>query len=107
MKTLIIGWFHHKNKLGLEMVLKNLNFPYKWGGTIHDIKDYELIFMPDNPIDTSLFPNKKFIFGNHFSVFPTNKLLYIKNTKKIVFIYNLVIGQLGFGKIWEQKMLFL
>jgi len=82
MKTLIIGWFHHKNKLGLEMVLKNLNFPYKWGGTINDIKDYELIFMPDNPIDTSLFPNKKFIFGNHFSVFPTSKLLYIKNTKK-------------------------
>ena len=82
MKTLIIGWFHHKNKIGLELMLNFLNFPFKWGGTINDIKDYELIFMPDNPIDTSLFPNKKFIFGNHFSVFPTNKLLYIKNTHK-------------------------
>ena len=35
--------------------------------------------MPDNSIDTSKFPNKKFIFGPHFSVFPNYKLENIKN----------------------------
>ena len=35
--------------------------------------------MPDNSINTSKFPNKKFIFGPHFSVFPNYKLENIKN----------------------------
>jgi hypothetical protein len=78
MKVLIIGTFHHKNKEGLEQMLSYLNYEYKWG-TYNDIPNYDLIFLPDNPIDTSKFPNKKFIFGNHFSVFPTNKLLLINN----------------------------
>ena len=30
-------------------------------------------------LDTSKYPNKKFIFGPHFSVFPNNKLYEIKN----------------------------
>lgn len=62
-------------------MLSYLNFEYKWGN-YNDIPNYDLIFLPDNPIDTSKFPTKKFIFGNHFSVFPTNKLLHIKNVHK-------------------------
>lgn len=81
MKILIIGTFHHKNKEGLELTLSYLNYEYKWG-TYTDIPNYDLIFLPDNPVDTSRYPNKKFIFGNHFSVFPTNKLLYINNIHK-------------------------
>tara|TARA_B110001450_G_C17644262_1_gene490508 strand:+ start:441 stop:1286 length:846 start_codon:yes stop_codon:yes gene_type:complete len=81
MKVLIIGTFHHKNKEGLKLMLSYLNFEYKWGN-YNDIPNYDLIFMPDNPIDTSKFPLKKFIFGNHFSVFPTNKILDIKNIYK-------------------------
>ena len=38
--------------------------------------------MPDNPINTADYPNKLFIFGNHFSVFPTNKLSIINNIHK-------------------------
>jgi hypothetical protein len=38
--------------------------------------------MPCHPIDTSLYPNKKFIFGNQFSVFPDNRLLQINNIRK-------------------------
>ena len=78
MKVLIIGTFHHKNKEGLKQMMSYLNYEYKWG-TYNDIPNYDLIFLPDNPIDTSKFPTKKFIFGNHFSVFPTNKLLLINN----------------------------
>ena len=81
MKVLIIGTFHHKNKEGLELMLSYLNFEYKWGN-YYDISDYDLIFLPDNPIDTSKFPLKKFIFGNHFSVFPTNKIIHINNIHK-------------------------
>lgn len=81
MKCLIIGNFHHKNKIGLELVLKHLNYNYKFGN-INDIPKYDLIFMPTHPINTSNYPNKKFIFGNHFSVFPTNKLSIINNIYK-------------------------
>ncbi len=79
MKFLIINSFlHHKNKIGIEMILDNLNYDYKYGG-IEDIPNYDIIYLPAHPIDTSIYPNKKFIFGPHFSVFPDNKLLKINN----------------------------
>jgi hypothetical protein len=79
MKILIlVDDLHHKNKIGLVLILKYLKYEYKFGNT-GDIKDFEIIYSPCNPVDTSLYPNKKFIFGPHFSVFPNNKLLYIKN----------------------------
>ena len=81
MKILIIGNFHHKNKKGLELMLSYLNLEYKQGN-LYDIPNYDLIFLPENAIDTSTFPLKKFIFGNHFSVFPNNKLLFINNVHK-------------------------
>ena len=79
MKILVLDDLHHKNKIGLVLMLKYLKYEYKFGNT-GDIKDYEIIYSPCNPVDTSLYPNKKFIFGPHFSVFPNNKLLYIKNS---------------------------
>jgi len=75
---LIISNFHHKNKEGLERILVYLNYDYKFG-TINDIDNYYMIFSPCNPIDTSKYPNKKFIFGPHFSVFPDKRLLFINN----------------------------
>jgi len=79
MNILIINRFHHKNMIGLDLLLKNINFKYKFGN-INDIKDYDIIYSPNNFINTNLYPNKKFIFGPHFSVFPNNKLLHINNT---------------------------
>jgi len=79
MKILIIGDFHHKNKEGLERLLKYLNYDYKFVNNLNDIDNYDIIFSPCNPIDTSKYPNKKFIFGPHFSVFPDNRLMYINN----------------------------
>ena len=78
MNTLIIGNYHHKNKEGLEMILNFLNFPYKFGNTNEIIK-FDLILMPENSINTSNYPNKIFIFGPHFSVFPNYKLNSINN----------------------------
>ena len=65
MKCLIIGNFHHKNKIGLELILKYLNYNYKFGN-IDDIANYDLIFMPDNPINTADYSNKQFIFPNYY-----------------------------------------
>jgi hypothetical protein len=81
MKLLIIGNFHHKNMIGLELLLKNINYSYKFGN-VNEINDYEIIYSPTIPIDSSNYPKKKFIFGPHFSVFPDNRLLNINNIYK-------------------------
>jgi len=44
-----------------------------------NIGDYDAIYSPSIPIDTSQHPNKKFIFGPHFSVFPNSILQIINN----------------------------
>ena len=81
MNLLIVDSFHHKNQIGLNMIMKELNINYKYGN-MNDIENYDVIYSPINPIDTSKYPNKKFIFGPHFSVFPDNKLLNINNVHK-------------------------
>ena len=78
MKLLVLGNFHHKNMIGLELLLKSINFQYKYG-SIHEISEYDIIYSPNYPIDTSKYPSKRFIFGPHFSVFPDNRLLNINN----------------------------
>jgi len=84
VKLLIIGDFHHKNKQGLLRVLTYLNIEYNFCFLQHldnYINDYDIIYSPCHPIDTSLYTklNKKFIFGPHFSVFPENNLQLINN----------------------------
>lgn len=81
MKLLVLGNFHHKNMIGLELLLKSINFEYKYG-SINEIDQYDIIYSPNDPIDTSKHPSKRFIFGPHFSVFPDNRLLNINNIHK-------------------------
>ena len=83
MKILIVDSFHHKNMTGLKLLLNNINYEYKFGN-INEINDFDIVYSPNNPIDTSIYPSKKFIFGPHFSVFPNNKLLSINNINKNV-----------------------
>ena len=79
MKILIIGNFHHKNVEGLKSILEYLKYDYTFNDDLKKIDNHDIIISPSYPIDTSLYPNKKFIFGPHFSVFPTKKLNFIKN----------------------------
>ncbi len=81
MRILVIGHFHHKNEAGLNDILRHLGWQTKYG-TEHDIPNYDIIYSPNNPINTSRYPNKKFIFGPHFSVFPDGKLRQIHNICK-------------------------
>ncbi len=82
MKPLLITEnLHHKNSHGLKMMLTQNNIPYKFG-SINDINDYEYIYSPNNPINIDKYPNKKFLFGPHFSVFPDHKLQQLNNQHK-------------------------
>ena len=83
-KLLIIASFlHEKNKQGLMRMLHYINteqIEYKVG-TVNDIPNYDIIYSPSEPINTSLYPSKKFLFGPHFSTFPDHhQLQSIKNT---------------------------
>lgn len=78
---------HHKNKEGLEMVLKYLNMEYKYGKET-DIDDdkYKIIYSPDRPVKIDKYPEKLYIFGPHFCVLP-NENLYSINVKRDNVIY--------------------
>ena len=85
MKILIIdNYCHYKNKIEIINTLNHLKYNYKLG-SFKDIPNYDIIYSSSEPINTSSYPTKKFIFGPHFSVFPYNKLKFINN------IYNNVI----------------
>ena len=82
MSFLIIDNFlHAKNKNGLIKVLERLKIKYKFGDN-SDIVNYDIIYNPSFPLNTQAYPNKKFIFGPHFSVFPDKKLLEQIDQKK-------------------------
>ncbi len=52
-----------------------------------NIADYDVVYSPCEPIDVSKYPNTKFIFGPHFSVFPhKNHMDIIRNNKNVVYI---------------------
>lgn len=84
MKILVVDTFHHKNRKGIEMICKYLDCEYRYTyGNIVEIEklipEYDIIYFPVRPYDPSRFPNKRFIFGPHFSVFPDNRILQINN----------------------------
>tara|TARA_B100001287_G_C22660764_1_gene520231 strand:- start:1082 stop:1942 length:861 start_codon:yes stop_codon:yes gene_type:complete len=80
MKILIFGNFHHKNMKGFNMLFEYLN--YSVTNNINQILECDYIISPSIPIDTSKYPNKKFVFGPHFSLFPDNRLYQINNVNK-------------------------
>jgi glycosyltransferase involved in cell wall biosynthesis len=63
---------HHKNDNAL-MNYKNIIYYITDNTNILDIIDlnqFDCIYSPCIPIDVSKYPNSKFLFGPHFSVFP-------------------------------------
>lgn len=48
-----------------------------------DLSIYDCIFSSSEPIDVSKYPNTKFLFGPHFSVFPNDKLNLIKSSHSV------------------------
>lgn len=78
--------YHHKNKKGMEMICKYLNYKLVYG-SIRDIQQADIIYCPRRPFNASKWPNKYFIFGPHHSIFPEERLLrQINNANNSVYI---------------------
>ena len=90
MKLLIINqWLHHKNLDGLNMMLDyiktklNTILQTKFGNVNDLVKDrWDVVYSPAITINTNDYPKTFFIFGPHFSVFPTEKLRFINNRRR-------------------------
>ena len=73
MKILFIkSTIHHKN---LNFILKCKNITFTHINSVEeinyiDLSLFDFIYSPCHPIDVKKYPNSKFIFGPHFSVFP-------------------------------------
>jgi hypothetical protein len=90
---------HHKN-LNFILNCKIINF-YIINSVADfykiDISSFDAVISPCDPINVSLYPNIKFIFGPQFSVFPDNKLTTIKGPNSV---YNLLSDWVI--NIWRQ-----
>ena len=87
MKILFIqSTIHHKN---LNFILNCKNIQFTIINSVNEINNYDLstfdaVYSPCEPIDVSEYPNTKFIFGPHFSVFPDlNQMNIIKGDNSI------------------------
>jgi len=90
MFLIINDYLHHKNREGLEAMLRHLNMEFTYG-TQEDISNdkYKIIYSPANPVDIHKYPEKIYIFGPHFCVLPSDndKISRIDyNQKNVIFL---------------------
>lgn len=73
MKILYLKtWIHHKNHIALTnykniqfFIIENENYL-----DVIDLNQFDCVYSASTPINVSKYPNTKFLFGPHFSVFP-------------------------------------
>jgi hypothetical protein len=83
MKLLFINYgIHHKNVNALKKYV-NLDMDIVNNYDNIDILKYDVIYSPSEPIDVSAYPDKKFIFGPHFSTFPNHKIVKILGSNSV------------------------
>lgn len=86
LKILFVNtWMHPKNMHSL-MNYKSIDFTIINSiaemDTI-DLRIFDFVYSPSDPIDVSKYPSVSFIFGPHFSVFPDKKLVGIQSEKSL------------------------
>lgn len=86
MKVLLIGGVHHKNLIGLKLMLNHLTWSLTVGTEEH-IPAHDLVMCPSEPVDPYQYPDKLFIFGPHFSTFPTPKIMTLFNSNAKNYVY--------------------
>ncbi len=79
-------YIHHKNHHFISN-FKKINLINCNSVNDINIDMIDIVFSPSEPIDVSKYPNVKFIFGPHFSVFPNESLNIIKGNNSV---YNLL-----------------
>jgi hypothetical protein len=62
---------HHKNA---DAIRNYPDFEITESHNPDDIPKFQYIYSPNHPIDVKLYPQQKFVFGPHFSVFPESNL---------------------------------
>lgn len=84
MRVVVVGTYHRKNLWGLHKMIEYL------GWTISDFNASEIVFSGSTYYDTRKYPDKVFVFGPHFSVFPNhvtdqfNGGVYIQPSQQVV-----------------------
>jgi hypothetical protein len=67
-----IGWQHHCNLAALRqykhIILTEISEEAQLKSV--DLSKIDIIFSPAKPINVDEYPNHRFLFGPHFSVFP-------------------------------------
>jgi hypothetical protein len=87
MKVLFININMHQKNLNALMKY-NINF-YIINHTNLDSIDlsiFDAVYSPCQPINVSKYPNSKFLFGPHFSVFPEKNTMNMITGKNIVYV---------------------
>jgi hypothetical protein len=100
MKILYINIGMHAKNQNALMNYKNISFYVINRPNLDNINlnEFDCVYSPSVPFDVSLYPNTKFIFGPHFSVFPDNKLDMIKRPNVV---YNLLSEWVV--NVWKQS----
>jgi glycosyltransferase involved in cell wall biosynthesis len=79
---------HSKNNNAL-MNYKNINF-YIINNITNlneiDLSKFDVVYSPCEPINVNEYPNTKFIFGPHFSVFPEKHHMDIIRRKNVIYV---------------------
>lgn len=79
------NWNHPKNHNAL-MNYKNINFIRARDICDVDLTKFDAVYSPSVPINTMIYPNTKFIFGPHFSVFPNSHQIDMISNSNSVYI---------------------
>ncbi len=85
-KYLIFGEGHHKVIKNLIIGFKKMNVVFKQSSDNNDILDFDVIYSCKTKIDAHNYPNKKFIFGPCFCVYPDNSMVINNQHNNVVFI---------------------
>ncbi len=89
MKILFIShWLHPKNLNALSnykniqlTVINNVN-----EFNNYNLNDFDCVYSPSEPIKVNKYPNTKFLFGPHFSIYPDVNKLNLINSNNSVYI---------------------
>ena len=80
MRILLVNINFHRKNCNALMSYKNIQVVQIYDiNQIHNINlsEFDCVYSPSLPIDISRYPNTKFLFGPHFSVFPDEKVLSV------------------------------
>ena len=90
MRILFIKSHIHIKNLNFILNCKKIDFTIiNWVDDFYkmDISSFDAVYSPCDPIDVSIYPNMKFIFGPHFSIFPEkNHMGMIEGNTNVVYI---------------------